>query len=110
VCSRPMERREPAYDLAGVRRAFAEGRFQVTVRVVEHLDRRGWNRKTIGSCIASLAPGDFHKSQQHMARPGAWLDIYKPVFHGERLYVKFTLQEDGVRYRVLSFCGDGEEH
>jgi hypothetical protein len=43
-------------------------------------------------------------------RPDAWLDIYKPVFRGERLYVKLTLQDDGAGYRVMSFCGDGEEH
>lgn len=105
-----MERRCPAYDLAGVQRAFAEGRFQVTVRVLEHLGRRGWSRRTIGCCVGSLTPADFHKSQQHLTRPGAWLDIYRPVFRGEKLYVKYTLQEDGERYRVLSFCSDGEEH
>jgi hypothetical protein len=25
-------------------------------------------------------------------------------------FVKFVLQDDGRRFRVLSFCGDGEEH
>lgn len=107
---RSMERREPAYDLAEVRRAFSEGHFQATGRALKHLDRRGWNRSTIASCVESLTPADFHKSQQHLARSGAWLDIYKPVFRGERLYVKFVLQDGGKRYRVLSFCGDGEEH
>lgn len=33
-----------------------------------------------------------------------------PLYCGELLYVKFVLQEDGKRYRILSFCGDGEEH
>ncbi|HEX9092561.1 MAG TPA: type II toxin-antitoxin system MqsR family toxin [Coriobacteriia bacterium] len=107
---RPTERRDPAYDLAGVQREFAEGRFQITRRVLKHLDRRGWSSARIRSCVAALTPTDFHKSQAHLTRRGVWLDIYRPVFRGERLYVKFTLQEDGVRYRVLSFCGDGEEH
>jgi hypothetical protein len=110
VSGRPKERREPAYELLDVRRAFSEGRFQVTGRVLEHLERRGWSRGTVGACVASLMPTDFHKSQRHLTRPGAWLDIYKPVVRGERLYVKFVLQEDGGRYRVLSFCGDAEEH
>lgn len=104
------ERRRPEYPLRCVQTAFVQGRFQVTMRVVNHLERRGWTRRTIGECVASLVPEDFHKSQQHRTRPEAWLDIYKPVFCGERLYVKFTLQEDGKRYRVLSFCGDGEDH
>jgi hypothetical protein len=77
---------------------------------VRHLDRRGWSRGTIGSCVASLTPPDFHKSQLHLERPDAWLDIYKPLFRGERLYVKLLLLEDGETYLVLSFCGDGEEH
>lgn len=106
----PEESNRPAYDLAGVWRAFSDGRFQVTARVSTHLDRRSWSRSTIESCVASLSRADFHKSQRHLTRPGAWLDLYKPVFGGERLYVRFTLQDDGIRYRVLSFCGDGEEH
>jgi hypothetical protein len=110
VSHRSMERRDPAYDLAGVQRAFADGRFQVTRRVLNHLDRRGWSRGAIRSCVALLTPPDFHKSQLHLERPEAWLDIYRPVFRGERLYVKFILLEDGENYLVLSFCGDGEEH
>jgi hypothetical protein len=110
VSRRPMERREPAYGLGSVQAAFGEGRFQITVRVAAHLERRGWSRGTIGACVASLAPADFYKSQRHLTRPGTWLDIYKPAFRGELLYVKSVLQEDGQRYRVLSFCGDDEEH
>lgn len=110
VRDRPMERSEPAYELADVRSAFSEGRFQVTGRVSTHMDRRGWSRSTIGSCVALLSRADFHKSQRHLTRPGAWLGVYKPAFGGERLYVKFTPLEGGECYLVLSFCGDGEEH
>lgn len=105
-----FERRRPSYPLDSVQSAFAQGHFQVTVRVIRHLDRRGWNRTTVGSCIHSLMSADFHKSQRHLERPAVWLDIYKPVVRGERLYVKFTLLEDQKTYLVLSFCGDGEEH
>ena len=79
------------------------------MRVLRHLERWGWSRRTIRRCIRSLEPVHFYKSQRHLDRPDAWLDIFKPVFGGERLYVKFTLLEDGT-YLVLSFCGDGEEH
>ena len=107
---RPRERRRPAHGLTDVHDAFSEGRFQSTVRVLRHLSIRGRGRSTIGSCVQSLTPGDFHKSQRYLGRPEVWLDIYKPVFRGERLYVKFTLLEDGETYLVLSFCGDDEEH
>jgi hypothetical protein len=110
VCDRAVERREPAHDLACVRAAFEAGHFQVTGRVLGHVTRRGWSRRTIVACVAAMAPAGFHKSQRHLTRPEAWLDIYRPVFLGERLYVKFTRLEDGERYLVLSFCGDGEQH
>jgi hypothetical protein len=110
VSSGALERRRPAYSLDRVQLAFAKGQFQVTVRAMRHLDRRGWSKSAIVACVALLKPADFYKSQRHLERPDAWLDIYKPVSCGERLYVKFTLLEDGETYLVLSFCGDGEKH
>jgi hypothetical protein len=110
VGSGASERRQPAYPLDRVRSAFVRGRFQVTGRVMKHLDRRGWSRGTVGLCVASLVTEDFHKSQRHLERPDVRLDIYKPVFCGERLYVKFILLEVGETYLVLSFCGHGEKH
>jgi len=104
------ERRQPAYPLETVRAAFSAGRFSVTRRVFEHLLHRGWKLETVKACVLALTPEDFYKSQRHVAREGVWLDIYKPVFRGERLYLKFTPLEDGRSFRVLSFCGDGESH
>ena len=104
------ERRQPTYPLETVWEAFAAGRFSVTRRVFNHLLLRGWKLETVRACVLALTPQDFHKSQQHVAREGIWLDIYRPVFRGERLYVKFTPLEDDRNYRVLSFCGDGESH
>lgn len=37
------------------------------------------------------------------------LDVYRPWLNGQRMYVKFTLDEDGDLY-VLSFCRDGDHH
>jgi hypothetical protein len=34
-------------------------------------------------------------------------DSYRPWLGGRRLYIKFTVDEDGDLY-VLSFCPDGE--
>lgn len=104
------ERRQPAYSLEMVREAFTTGRFSVSGRVFGHLLRRGWKLETVRTCVLSLGPEDFYKSQRHVVRVGVWLDIYKPVFRGECLYVKFTPLEDGQGFIVLSFCGDGEPH
>jgi hypothetical protein len=104
------ERRKAAYPLEVVRESFATGRFNVSGRVFDHLVRRGWKLETVRTCVLSLTPEDFYKSQRHMARTGVWLDIHKPVSRGERLYVKVTPLDGGKGFRVLSFCGDGEPH
>lgn len=104
------DRHQPAYPLKGVQLAFSAGRFSVTRRVFNHLLLRGWKLETVKVCVLGLAPEDFYKSQRHATIDGRWLDIYKPVFRGERLYLKFTPLEDARSFRVLSFCGDGESH
>lgn len=104
------ERGYPAYPLDEVREAFDSRRFKVTMRVQRHLKRRGWDVETVQRCACGLTPDDFCKSQAHRDRPGVWLDIYKPLFGSERLYVKFLKMEQGDVFRVMSFCGDGEPH
>ena len=104
------ERGHPSYPLDEVRTEFERGRFEVTGRVRQHLERRGWGFDTVSRCVCKLSLDDFYKSQAHRTEPGVWLDIYKPLMNGERLYVKFTPLDDGERFIVLSFCGDGEQH
>ncbi|MBU4557432.1 MAG: type II toxin-antitoxin system MqsR family toxin [Actinobacteria bacterium] len=110
MSGRPPERLVPGYDLADVKEAFRQGRFRATARVMSYLCSKGWTRCTMQSCVASLTPSDFFKSQQHINRADAWLDIYRPFRAGERLYVKLTLLESGAEYLILSFCRDGEQH
>ncbi|MFU8891130.1 MAG: type II toxin-antitoxin system MqsR family toxin [Anaerosomatales bacterium] len=107
---RVLERKFPAYDLETVRHGSATGRFEITRRVRRHLYRKGWDPERISECVLSLGREDFHKSQQHRDRRGVWLDIYRPHWCGERLYVKFVLHEDGETFVVLTFCVDGEQH
>jgi hypothetical protein len=104
----PAERSAPAYDLDDVRQLVATGDFDVTARVRRHSRRKCWDPTFIAECLAMLGPGDFHKSQPHHSRYGAWLDIYRPVVDGRRRYIKFLVEEG--RLIVLSFCDDGEAH
>jgi hypothetical protein len=104
------ERREPQYSLVSVRRAFLDGRFVITLRVRRHMALHDWKERDIVECVAGLSPVDFHKSQAHRIHVGVWLDVYRPVFAGERRYLKFTRELDGERFVLLSFCVDGEEH
>lgn len=104
------ERGYPAYPLDEVQAAFGAGRFKVTRRVQQHMDRRGWRRETVRACICSVRADDFYKSQSHLTVSGVWLDIYKPLMCGERMYVKFMRLGEGESFTVLSFCCDGEPH
>jgi hypothetical protein len=104
------ERRVPRYSLVSVRRAFLDGRFLITLRVRRHMAPHDWKEHDVVECIAGLTPTGFHKSQAHRIHARVWLDIYRPVFEGERRYVKFTREMEGDRFVLLSFCVDGEEH
>lgn len=107
---RPRERWVPAYDLADVRAAFRGRRFLTTRRVRTHLEHKGLGTETVREVVCVLERSDFHKSQEHLGRPGVWLDIYRPDWGAERWYVKFVADGDAGHYRVLTFCRDGEQH
>lgn len=106
----PEERDLPAYDLDDVRRAFEEGRFRVTHRVVEYLVGAGLGADTVQACVCALRPRAFHKSQRSRTGDCSWLDIYRPWWRGCRWYVKFVRDDRGDGYRVLTICRDGEKH
>lgn len=106
----PNERLMPGYDLAVVQTAFRAGRFRTTTRVQRYLSMTGWNRAAVCECVRSLQSDDFYKSQAHRDRPGVWLDIYRPVWDSERVYVKFTEWEQPGTFLVLTFCRDGDAH
>ena len=103
-----FEKRAPHYSLALVRTLVRAGSVTITARVYAYLRARGWEVEYVERCLECLAQADLHKSQAHRDRPGEWLDIYRPTFEGQRLYVKFTVESRIVR--VLSFCIDGDEH
>ena len=95
--------------LGTVRSLVIEGRFALTRRVQRYVAARSWDSETVAECLLSLKRSDLHKSIPDPLRPGSRLDVYRPWRDGQRLYVKFTLDEDGDLY-VLSFCRDGEDH
>lgn len=61
-------------------------------------------------CVLNLRVEAFHKSVPHRSRAGVWLDVYRPRFRGERMYVKLTAHEREGWLLLLSFCIDGRAH
>ncbi len=104
------EKWEPHYDLDRVKCAFRSGNYVTPNRVRRYLHRRPRLESCVLPCIESLTLADFHKSQPHRAMPGQWMDVYRPWCCGYRLYVKFTVADDGREPVLLSFCRDGEAH
>lgn len=104
------ERFRPYYALEELKAKIAAGDYRATKRVGAVLARHGWDESDIEDCVANLQRTDFFKSQAHDGRDGIWLEIYKPLYENERLYVKFVIDEDGTTIVVLDFCEDGEIH
>jgi hypothetical protein len=100
----------PHYALETVVAAFADGRFETPARVARHLRSCGWDRAFLRDCVLGLRAEAFHKSAPHRDRVGVWLDVYRPTFRGERMYVKVTVHERDGWFLVLSFCVDGQAH
>jgi hypothetical protein len=100
----------PHYALGEVASAFRDGSFVVPARVARHLRSCGWDRESVCDCVLALGIESFHRSVPHRIRRDVWLDIYRPVFRGERMYLKFTVHERDGWFLVLSFCLDGQEH
>lgn len=100
----------PHYSRERVRLCFGADQFVIPSRVGRHSRRRGWDRQFVRQCVMNLHEGDFHKTLCHRSRTGVWLDVYRPVVDGVRLYVKFAEHERDGWFVVLSFCLDGEAH
>jgi len=106
-----QEKRQAHYSLTAIQLQFSESDgYIIPGSVARYMAKAGWDESDVKACVLCLDDKDLFKSQAHDTRPGVWLDIYKPVYEGELLYVKFTKHEDGRTVILLSFCRDGDEH
>jgi hypothetical protein len=103
------ERLRPHYVRDAVRTKLEAHEYRLASDVRKHLAKKSWDESDVVECLSAMGGQDFHKSQEHEAIPDRWLDIYKPLFNGRRMYVKFMELDDG-QIQVLSFCEDGEQH
>ncbi len=55
----------------------------------------GLDEQAVVDVIAQLLARDFDKSMPSEVNPSIWQDVYKPVFEGRELYVRFTLDARG---------------
>lgn len=103
-----MEKRTRTYSLADIAVAFANpaslNRTKVAIRGAAAL---GMDSAAVVAVIQGLQATDFDKSATAYHDHTKWHDSYKPTVSGRRLYLKFTLDDDG-RLLLTSFKEETE--
>ena len=91
------EKRRSTHDLQAIKAAFSSpaklNRTLVSARWAAAL---GMDAAAVVGVIQALRyPADFDKSATAHHDPRQWHDSYKPLVDGARLYLKFTLDDEG---------------
>ncbi len=98
-----VTRKSPTYDLATIQVTFSTvDTLRMTGSARRGAVALGFSDQDVVDAIKALSPDDFYKSMPPV-NPAftAMQDVYKSVFHGIELYIKFQLLSDGQI--VLSF-------
>jgi hypothetical protein len=103
----------PTYDLAAIKRLVAAGAFLMTGRAVEDMLDMELDREDVKACISALDErplnegGHFHKTMPSTTVSGTFQDVYRPMYCGQRLYVKLQANRKGAV--VISFHRDDRD-
>jgi motility quorum-sensing regulator/GCU-specific mRNA interferase toxin len=84
-------RQRSTYDLATIQKLVREGAYVITRTGLAGAAALGFDSEDICACVLALTAGDLHKTMESTDRPGAWQDVYKPVYCGVRIYVKLQI-------------------
>ncbi|MEG1213995.1 MAG: type II toxin-antitoxin system MqsR family toxin [Leclercia sp.] len=96
-----MEKRTPHTRLHIVKMMVRAGLTAVTRSALTGAAQIGFgSRQEIFNVILMLEPGDFYKSMTAFHDHTCWHDVYRTVYHGQQIYMKFIVTE-GVL--VVSF-------
>ena len=97
-----MEKYTPSFNLDEIKNAFLDFRHLNLTRTAWRTVRElGFRRKEIVEVVQSLERKSFYKSMTSYKDYKIWQDVYRTEFDGIRLYVKFTINDEG--YLVISF-------
>jgi motility quorum-sensing regulator/GCU-specific mRNA interferase toxin len=98
-----IDRKAPSYSLESIKKAFnKEEKLVMTYSAKQGQISLGFTDKDVVNAIQALTERDFYKSMAPV-HPGfvAWQDVYKSVFSGIELYIKFQVGIHGEL--ILSF-------
>ena|SRR5882762_711806 len=94
----------PHHDLRTVQQHCGWRWRTITLKASAEAQLLGFEEEDIDSCILALTPGDYHKSMPDDKFPGCFLDVYRPLYLGKHLYVKFGMPDSWVK--IISFKED----
>ena len=92
-----MIEKQPKYNLAHIKRAFRRvSQLRMTYSAIQTQYLLGFSDQDVVATIQALTGKDFYKSMPPL-RAGftAWQDVYKPLFKGVELYIKFQVDRRG---------------
>jgi motility quorum-sensing regulator/GCU-specific mRNA interferase toxin len=98
------EKRRPTHDLTAIKVAFASASTLRRTRVsANEAAALGMDAAAVVAVIQRIQhPRDFDKSATAHHNPRQWHDSYKPIVGGVRLYIKFTVDDEG-KFLLTSF-------
>lgn len=86
-----MDRRKPHYDLARIKRTFADPlTLAITRTALRDAQALGFTTAMIVEVIQSIEPNCFYKSMTSNNDASIWQDVYRVPWKSTNLYVKFT--------------------
>jgi hypothetical protein len=94
----------PSHDLAEVQAKVKVGFVHYRTQALHDAAELELSRVDVDQCMLALCPADFHKTMPALNPKwkDCWQDVYRPLYAGFQLYVKFQLFPN-VRVHIVSF-------
>ena len=95
-----MEKRSPHCGLPLVKSLIEQGKVRMTKTAVSGGAALGLDALGMIAVVKLLTPKDFYKSMTTHGDHTIWQDVYRPVTHAGRVYLKLTVLDDVL---IVSF-------
>lgn len=95
-----MEKRSPHCALPVVKSLIEQDRVRMTRAAVSGAAALGLDAPGMIEVVRSLTSKDFYKSMTTHGDHTIWQDVYRPVTHAGRVYLKLTVIDDVL---IVSF-------
>lgn len=98
-----MEKSKPHFGLTEIKAVFQQAaRLNRTFSSRQGADALDMDDDDVVAVIQALKAADFDKSMTSHVDHRVWQDVYRPVFRGKTLYVKFTIDASGSLLLISS--------